>query len=171
MKFGFLEVRKENNELKKDIKSISDDFSFMTRELKEKGGLDRSSDRYGSLLNNLDQDKFILIRQSVNLILEKTNDILEKQKNISESVRKNLIKLKNICENMAGLEWESYTIEVYENNNFEKKIKKETLSNNQRKNELMSMWLSDIYHPISNLNNAKFQSIFDSKIETDRYHV
>ena len=25
---------------------------------------------------------------------------------------------------MASLEWESYTIEVYENNNFEKKIKK-----------------------------------------------
>ena len=37
MKFKFLEVKKENKELKKEIKEISNDFSFMTKELKEKG--------------------------------------------------------------------------------------------------------------------------------------
>ena len=96
MKFKFLEVKKENKELKKEIKEISNDFSFMTKELKEKGGLGRTSERYGDFLNELNHDKFILIRQSVNVILEKVDNILEKQKNISDSVKKQLMKLKEI---------------------------------------------------------------------------
>jgi hypothetical protein len=171
MKFKFLEIRKQNNELKNKIKEISNDLSFMTKELKEKGGLGRVSERYGDFLNGLDQDKFILIRQSVNVVLSKTDKLLEGKIDMSESVRNNLLKLKEICENIISIEWEPYIAEVYENNDFSKKIKKETLSFKDNKNERMSKLLSDIFHPISNLENAKFQSIFDNKIEPDRYHI
>lgn len=168
MKFNFLESRKDNKELKRKIKEIGNDFSFMTKELKEKGGLGRVSERYADFLNELNQDKFILIKQSVNLILGKTDDILEKEKNINESVKNNLLRLKEICEHIMSIEWEPYTVEVYENNNFSKK---ETLTNKGGKNQKLSGLLSDIHHPLANLENAKFQSIFDSKIERDRYHV
>jgi len=171
MKFNFLEVRKENKELKQKIKEIGEDFSFMTKELKKKGGLNRIPDSSGAFLYGLDEDKFILIKQSINLILRKTEKILERHNNIHESVKKNLLRLKEICEQLKNIEWKPYEVEVYENNDFSKKVKRETLTNDKDQNRRFSQLLSDIYHPIVKLENAKFQSIFDSKIEPDRYHI
>jgi hypothetical protein len=168
MKLNFLESRKDNKEIKKDIKDISNNFSFMIKWLKDRGGLERSGDHYGDFLNNLSQDKFILIKQSMGVILESTEKILKSDKNISEPVKKNLLKLKDICENIKNVEWEPYQVGNYQDNDFNKK---ETLTNKGGKNQKISELLFDIYAPIANLESAKFQSIFDSKIEPDRYHL
>lgn len=168
MKFKFLEVKKENKELQKEIKEIGQNFSFMKKELVKKGGLEREGNHYGGFLTGLDHEKFILIRQTVGVILEKVNTVLDNQKNISENVKNNFLKLKEICENIKNIDWEPYQSGNLQNNDF---TKIETLTNKGGKNEKMSELLFDINAPISNLENSKFQSIFDSKIEPDRYHV